>query len=144
MHARGMHARGVQINHKCPHGWSICRDLSYGIRVFALRDKRSLSAAVDDETHMPTMWLVTCRPRDTSFVLNNTGTRHPRRDIQVPCISDALNSFISRRTCSGPSSSMEHDVQLFRGKRPSPPQFQCDDFYTDSRQRPSAPDMLDG
>jgi hypothetical protein len=29
-----------------PKGWSICRDLSYEIRVFVLRDKRSLLAAV--------------------------------------------------------------------------------------------------
>ena len=28
-------------------GWSICRVLSYEIRVFALRDKRSLSRAAD-------------------------------------------------------------------------------------------------
>ena len=88
-------------------------------------------------------WCVSAS-RQASFVLNKQGTRHSRRDIQVPCISDALNSFISQRTHSGPSSSMEHDVQLFRGRRPSSPQFQCDGFYPDSRQRPSAPDTLNG
>jgi hypothetical protein len=45
MHTREMHAREVPINHQRLHGWSIFRDLSCKIRVFALRDRRSLSAA---------------------------------------------------------------------------------------------------
>jgi hypothetical protein len=40
----------------------------------------------DDETYMLTS--------ATHFV-SQRGTRHSRRDIQVPCIPDALNSFIS-------------------------------------------------
>jgi hypothetical protein len=43
MYACGMHAREVQINHKRPYAGG--RDLSCKIRIFALRDKRSLLAA---------------------------------------------------------------------------------------------------
>jgi hypothetical protein len=43
MYACGMHALEVQINHKRPYTGG--RDLSCKIRVFALRNKRSLWAA---------------------------------------------------------------------------------------------------
>src|ERR1700728_4640991 len=43
IYACGMHTREVQINHKRPYTGG--RDLSCEIRVCAIRDKRSLSAA---------------------------------------------------------------------------------------------------
>ena len=81
-----------------------------------------------------------------SFVLNKQGglvTRTPgfSGTLQVP---DALEFYSPTiKACLGQSSSMEFDVRLFRGSRPSPLRPGNDGLDADSRERSrGAPDTV--
>jgi hypothetical protein len=105
MHARRMHAREVQINHQHLHGWSICRDPSCKIRVFALRAKRSLwaSAAAAGELHPPKKLFLEARgPTERDDEASQKNTLHATAGCYLLEVSAALSRQLPN--CESPLS----------------------------------------